>query len=128
MSTHRVRLEKQLTRRQMLRQTTLAGVGVWTVTHSRGAESTTSPNEKLNLAGIGVVFAGGRGVGAFEQALLALMIFVIGHVYMAVTTGTPWYEYLKAMITGWEEGHHPAHAAATEGGQGEAIPVAPGTE
>ena len=54
MSTHRARLEKRLTRRQMLRQTTLAGVGVWTFTYSRGAETTTSPNEKLNLAGIGV--------------------------------------------------------------------------
>jgi Ni,Fe-hydrogenase I cytochrome b subunit len=36
-------------------------------------------------------------------AAFALMIFVIGHVYMAVTTGSPWYEYLKAMITGYEE-------------------------
>jgi thiosulfate reductase cytochrome b subunit len=36
-------------------------------------------------------------------AAFALMIFVIGHVYMAATTGKPWYEYLKAMITGYEE-------------------------
>jgi thiosulfate reductase cytochrome b subunit len=36
-------------------------------------------------------------------AAFALMIFVIGHVYMSVTTGKPWYEYLKAMITGYEE-------------------------
>jgi len=33
----------------------------------------------------------------------ALLVFLIGHVYMAVTTGHPWYAYLKAMVTGYED-------------------------
>jgi thiosulfate reductase cytochrome b subunit len=32
-----------------------------------------------------------------------MLIFIIGHVYMAATTGDPWYAYLKAMVTGYEE-------------------------
>lgn len=36
-------------------------------------------------------------------AAFALMIFVIGHVYMSSTTGHPWYSHLRAMITGYGE-------------------------
>jgi thiosulfate reductase cytochrome b subunit len=31
-----------------------------------------------------------------------LVVFLIGHVYMAATTGTPWYAHLRAMVTGYE--------------------------
>jgi predicted dehydrogenase len=51
-------MSNRLTRRQMLRNTTFAGIGIWiSGSAARGGES---PNEKLNLAGIGV---GGRGAG-----------------------------------------------------------------
>jgi len=36
-------------------------------------------------------------------AAFGLLVFLIGHVYMAVTTGDPWYAYLKAMVTGYED-------------------------
>jgi thiosulfate reductase cytochrome b subunit len=36
-------------------------------------------------------------------AAYGLVVFLIGHVYMAVTTGDPWYAYLKAMVTGYEK-------------------------
>jgi thiosulfate reductase cytochrome b subunit len=36
-------------------------------------------------------------------AAFGLLVFLIGHVYMAVTTGNPWYAYLKAMVTGYED-------------------------
>jgi thiosulfate reductase cytochrome b subunit len=36
-------------------------------------------------------------------AAFGMLVFIIGHVYMAVTTGTPWYAYLKAMVTGYED-------------------------
>lgn len=36
-------------------------------------------------------------------AAFALLIFLVGHVYMAATTGDPWYEHLKAMLTGYED-------------------------
>jgi thiosulfate reductase cytochrome b subunit len=42
-------------------------------------------------------------------ATFALLVFVIGHVYMAGTTGDPWYAYVKSMFTGIKEdrsGHH----------------------
>ncbi len=36
-------------------------------------------------------------------AAYALIVFLIGHVYMAATTGDPWYAYLRAMVTGYEK-------------------------
>lgn len=37
-------------------------------------------------------------------AAFALILFLIGHIYMAGTTGDPWYSHLKAMFTdGYEE-------------------------
>lgn len=53
-----------LNRRQMLRQSALAGVGVWTATRIRAGEASRSPNEKLNIAGIGV---GGQGGWDIDQ-------------------------------------------------------------
>ena len=44
-------------------------------------------------------------------AAFGLMIFVIGHVYMAATTGHPWYAYLKAMVTGYEDLDEPGRPA-----------------
>ena len=32
-----------------------------------------------------------------------MLVFFIGHVYMAAFTGHPWYSYLKGMVTGYEE-------------------------
>ncbi|MFP4648960.1 MAG: cytochrome b/b6 domain-containing protein [Halorhodospira sp.] len=40
--------------------------------------------------------------GVHVSAALALMVFLIAHIYMAATTGTPWYEYLRAMVTGYQ--------------------------
>lgn len=36
-------------------------------------------------------------------ATFALMVFAIGHIYMAATTGDPWYAYLKVMVTGYKD-------------------------
>lgn len=52
-------MSKLITRREMLRTTTVAA-GVWTATGSLARAQADSPNEKLNIAGIGV---GGRGAG-----------------------------------------------------------------
>jgi thiosulfate reductase cytochrome b subunit len=46
--------------------------------------------------------------GVHWAAALALMVFIIAHIYMAATTGTPWYEYLRTMVTGYQrEGQDP---------------------
>ncbi|WP_006788438.1 cytochrome b/b6 domain-containing protein [Thiorhodospira sibirica] len=37
------------------------------------------------------------------SAAFALLVFLIGHIYMAATTATPWYGYLYAMITGYQK-------------------------
>lgn len=50
-------MARKMHRRDMIRNTTLAGVGVWLVGSAARAES-NSPNEKLNIAVIGI---GGRG-------------------------------------------------------------------
>ena len=50
-------MSNRISRREMLRNTTLAGVGIWVCDGTVAGES-KSPNEKLNIAGIGV---GGRG-------------------------------------------------------------------
>ncbi len=56
----------RMTRREMLRNTTLAGVGVW-MAGARNLRAESSPNEKLNIAAIGIGGRGGddvNGVGA----------------------------------------------------------------
>ena len=61
-----------ISRRQMLR-TTAAAAGVWTMTGRLSVGRAASPNEKLNIAGIGV---GGRGAanvqGVASENLVAL--------------------------------------------------------
>jgi len=52
-------MSKRLSRREMLRNTSLAGVGVW-ASGRLGLGQGKSPNEKLNIA---VVGCGGRGAG-----------------------------------------------------------------
>lgn len=36
-------------------------------------------------------------------AVYALITFMIIHIYLASTTGTPWYSYLGSMFTGYEK-------------------------
>ncbi len=52
--------KQQLDRRQLLQGTTLAGVGFWLSAGNAVSGESRSPNEKLNIACIGV---GGRGAG-----------------------------------------------------------------
>ncbi len=65
-------MSSRITRRQMLRNTTLAGIAIWTSgSGARGAGQ--SPNEKLNLAGIGVGGRGGADVrGCSSENFVAL--------------------------------------------------------
>ena len=57
-------MSNRLTRREMLRNTTLVGVGVWLSAGSSARAESKSPSEKLNIAGIGV---GGRGGGDVRE-------------------------------------------------------------
>ena len=54
-----------------------------------------------------VIGLGGLSLGtiAFLHTLaaFAMLVFFVGHVYMAAFTGHPWYSYLKGMVTGYEE-------------------------
>ena len=50
-------MKRQLTRRQILRNSAMAGIGIWTLGSGVAARG-FSPNNKLNLASIGI---GGRG-------------------------------------------------------------------
>ncbi|MDZ7616419.1 MAG: Gfo/Idh/MocA family oxidoreductase, partial [Patescibacteria group bacterium] len=63
----------KLTRRQVLRNGSLAGIALWTTCKVSGQEPAQSPNEKLNLVGIGV---GGRGAanvnGCAHENFIAL--------------------------------------------------------
>ncbi len=43
-------------------------------------------------------------------AAYGLIVFLIGHIYMSATTGSPWYAHLKAMITGYEKIEDPEAA------------------
>ena len=61
------------TRRQMLRTSALGAATVWTTAKSWGGEAPSSPNEKLNIAGIGVGGQGGWDVGeCASQNIVAL--------------------------------------------------------
>jgi thiosulfate reductase cytochrome b subunit len=48
----------------------------------------------ITLAGVALVHT---------AAAFAMLVFFIGHVYMAGFTAKPFYGYIKAMITGYEE-------------------------
>ena len=66
-------MSRQLPRRQFLGCTAMAGVGFWLTAGSTGSAASQSPNEKLNIAAIGV---GGRGAadvdGVASENLVAL--------------------------------------------------------
>lgn len=63
----------KLSRRELLRSATWAGVGIWAWRHRPAWPQAASPNERLNIAGIGV---GGRGldnvVGCASENIVAL--------------------------------------------------------
>jgi len=65
-------MSNRMNRRQMLRNTTLAGVGIW-ASGAAAPGQAKSPNEKLNIAGVGV---GGRGAadvnGCASENIVAL--------------------------------------------------------
>ena len=66
-------MTRLVTRRRMLRDTTLAGVGVW-LSGGPGAQAQSrSPNEKLNIAAIGIGNRGAADVaGVAGENLVAL--------------------------------------------------------
>ena len=73
MSQQHTPRRNQLSRRQMLRQTALAGIGVWTTAKSWGGQTPRSPNEKLHVAGIGVGGMGGADIaGCAGENVVAL--------------------------------------------------------
>lgn len=133
MSTHRNSVGHRLTRRQMLRQTTLAGVGVWTAARASGGEASNSPNEKLNIAGIGVGGQGGwdiaqcasqnivalcdvddrRAAGSFDKFPKAKrfrdfrkMLDEMGNQIDAVVVGTPDHTHAPASVMAMNMGKH----------------------
>ena len=63
----------QLTRRDILRRTALTGTGFWTLAGTHALAQPKSPNEKLNIAAIGI---GGRGAadvkGVAAENIIAL--------------------------------------------------------
>ena len=56
-------MSKRLTRREMLRNATWAGIGIWTAANTAAPGAPRSPNERLNIAGIGVGGQGGWDLG-----------------------------------------------------------------
>jgi len=64
-------MSKRITRRRMLRNSTLAGVGLWLSGGLRGRAQ--SPNEKLDVAVVGVAGRGGGNLaGVKEENIVAL--------------------------------------------------------
>lgn len=66
-------MQRQVTRREMVRSSALAGVGVWLSGSASASFGSTEPNEKLNIAVIG---CGGRGAsdlsGVKSENIVAL--------------------------------------------------------
>jgi predicted dehydrogenase len=57
-------VKRPTSRRNFLKQTTLAGAGFWVAARSTGYTAETSPNEKLN---IGVIGCGGKGLSDMQS-------------------------------------------------------------
>ncbi len=123
----------RLDRRQLLRHAGLAGITVWTTAKSWGAEPPASPNEKLNLAGIGVGGQGGWDIGeCASQNVVALcdvddrraagsytrfpkakrfrdfrkMLDAMGREIDAVVIGTPDHTHAPAAVRAMTMGKH----------------------
>ena len=56
-------MSKRITRRELLRNTAFAGIGVWAAAGTGALGATRSPNEKLHIAGIGAGGQGGWDIG-----------------------------------------------------------------
>lgn len=67
-------MSNRLDRREMLRNTALAGIGVWTAGRGRAWAAAASPNERLNVAAIGCGGRGGADLGevAATENIVAL--------------------------------------------------------
>jgi predicted dehydrogenase len=73
MSHRRASSRTRMSRREMLRNTTLAGIGVWTAVGRASPGQSSSPNEKLSIAGVGVAGQGAWNLGnCVSQNVVAL--------------------------------------------------------
>lgn len=93
-------MAQKIDRRQMMRNTTLAGVGVWLAGSTALGES-TSPNEKLNIALIGV---GGQGRYSLNHltsqnivALCDVDDVRAGNAYEKFPKAKKYYDYRKML-------------------------------
>ncbi len=127
------RFAKRFDRRELLRHAGLAGVAVWTTAKSWGGEPPKSPNEKLNLAGIGVGGQGGWDIGeCASENIVALcdvddrraagsysrfpkaqrfrdfrkMLETMGREIDAVVIGTPDHTHAPPAVMAMEMGKH----------------------
>jgi hypothetical protein len=97
-------MNRRSNRRQFLKQTALTGVGFWVLGGPHGeAAGPRSPNDKLNIAGIGV---GGQGAGDINavsgQNIVALCDVDdkrAGKTYEKFPKARRYHDFRKMLVT-----------------------------
>jgi predicted dehydrogenase len=120
MKTNTTPTRTHCTRRQFLRNSAVTSAGFLIVRSSvLGLHGATSPNEKLNLAGIGVGGQGGHDLGEMETENIVALCDVdqrhAGHTFSKYPKALPFTDYRKmldqvkeidAVVVGTPDHHH----------------------
>jgi len=92
-------MKRKTNRREFMKRSALAGVGFWIAT--RSSSGSISPNDKLNIAGIGAGGQGGGDIGAVASENIVALVDVdenrAGDTFKRFPSATKYKDYRKML-------------------------------